>query len=68
MSLSSTTAWRQFETAVRATPLTGEGLDLVEAAGLTLDFTCQRRSNVLREAERALLDDQGCAARAASKP
>ncbi len=66
MSLSSTTAWRQFATAVRATPLTGEGLDLVEAAGLTVDFTCQRRSSVLREAERALLDDQGFeAARAA---
>lgn len=59
MSLASTTAWRQFATAVRATPLSGDGLDLIDAAGLTLDFTCQRRSGVLREAENALLDQQG---------
>jgi glucose-6-phosphate isomerase len=59
MSLSTTTAWRDFATAVRATPLSGDGLDLIEAAGLTVDFSCQRHSSALHAAENSLLDQQG---------
>lgn len=59
MSLLHTPAWKHFATAVRETPLSGDTLTLIEAAGLTLDLSTQRQSSVLRNAENALLDQQG---------
>lgn len=58
MSLSTSPAWQPFATAVRDTPLTGETLTLIEAAGLTLDLSTQRQSVRLRQAGNALLDQQ----------
>ena len=58
MALSQTSAWKQFAAAVRATPLSGDTLDIVDAAGLSVDLSTQRSSVVLRKAEDALLDQQ----------
>ena len=59
MALLNTPAWQQFAAAVRGTPLTGDTLSLIDAAGISVDLSTQRQSTVLRQAEHALLDQQG---------
>lgn len=59
MSLSQTPAWKQFAAAVKQTPLTGDTLTLIKAAGLTLDLSTQRQSAAMHAAAEALLDLQG---------
>ena len=58
MLLSQTPAWKQYAAAVRATPLSGDTLNIVEAAGLSIDLSTQRHGVMLRKAEDALLDQQ----------
>ena len=58
MALSQTPAWQQFVAATLATPLSGDTLTAIQAAGLTIDLTAQRQSSALAQAEDALLDQQ----------
>ncbi|MDF3939662.1 glucose-6-phosphate isomerase, partial [Achromobacter denitrificans] len=59
MSLSNSPAWQQFIAATRSAPKRGEQLRLISAPGLRLDLSAQADSPALREAEEALLAQQG---------
>ena len=59
-SLTELPEWDRFVSAVRASaPRTEDVLDLVEAPGLTVDFSGQRHSDALDAAGRALLEVRG---------
>ncbi len=59
-SLVELPEWQHFAAAARASALRGDDApDLVEAPGLTVDFSGQRHSDALRRAGHALLEARG---------
>lgn len=56
--LQQLSSWEHFVNTVKSTPLDKQAFRLVNAAGLTIDFSAQRYSSNLRQAFQSLLEDR----------